>query len=374
MTDAASWAAREVARVRDDPAGRSALAALFYRDAGGPLRRYGSAELSFLRWEAGRGVLAARSATAGGSPWWRAVNERLLRDKVEADLLAAGAPGEPRARSVELWLALLDVPGPAAWYRAHNASIVAAYLEHEPLAAEELPVERFMMNVALLRVLYAHALVAQPRLALGHLAPLGPLLADPRGPTVGLFLDLRRSFPSRYPLHMPLGRAIAAERPAARALDYGVIAPRLPELYAFAAAVLEEPRLTALLDDGAPGYAWPHEDRSVWQSGNTGARYLRVLARLTGAAEGYSRQFGQPPPSSGRSGLLDDVQPAHGQLVDLELADGQPLDRHLADGQAVDRHRADGRRPRGEGEHGGEGDAPRDRRHRRGGEFGGRAP
>jgi hypothetical protein len=55
-----------------------------------------------------------------------------------------------------------------------NASIVTGYLEHQALAAAELSAERFMLKVALARVLCAHALAAAPRLALGPLAPLGP--------------------------------------------------------------------------------------------------------------------------------------------------------------------------------------------------------
>jgi hypothetical protein len=74
-------------------------------------------------------------------------------------------------------------------------------------------------------------------------------------------------------------------------MDYGVIAPRLPDLYAFSAAALAEPRLTGLLDDGAPAYAWPHADRFFWSAGNTG-RHLRALAVLTGVGPAYDRQFG----------------------------------------------------------------------------------
>jgi hypothetical protein len=290
VTDASSQAAAQFDRVRDDPAGRYQLAARFYRQSEGPRRRYGAAELSFLRWLLARGVLAPTDADAPGSPWWRAVNERLLRDKLEADLVADRAPGTPSAASVERWVTFLREPAPGSWYRAHNASITAAYLDHEALAAGERQVERFMMNVALLRVLYTHALVTQPRLALGPLAALGPLLADPRAPGVRLFLDLRRSFPSHYPVPVPLSEAIAREQPLARTLDYGVIAPRLPELYEFSATCLGEPRLTGLLDDGAPSYAWSPEDRSFWNAGNTG-RHLRAIAALTGARDGYDRQF-----------------------------------------------------------------------------------
>ena len=55
---------------------------------------------------------------------------------------------------------------PGAWYRAHNGSVVAGYLEHRDLAEAENEAERFFMNVVLCRVLYTHALVAAPRMSL----------------------------------------------------------------------------------------------------------------------------------------------------------------------------------------------------------------
>jgi len=48
------------------------------------------------------------------------------------------------------------------------------------------------MNVVLCRVLYAHALVAAPRIALGWLRPLAPVLGDPRLCMAGIFLQLSR--------------------------------------------------------------------------------------------------------------------------------------------------------------------------------------
>ena len=56
------------------------------------------------------------------------------------------------------------------------------------------------MNVALGRVLYAHALIAAPRLAVGRFAALGRLLGDPRLGMAGAFLSLGRVLPNRYPL------------------------------------------------------------------------------------------------------------------------------------------------------------------------------
>lgn len=297
MADAASRAEQRVARVRDDAAGRYTLAQEFYRRATGPRHQYGTAELSFMRWSLARGVLAPETADPPGSPWWRSVNERLLRDKAEAHLLAAEATGTASARSVELWVDFIRAPEPGRWYRAHNASIVAGYLQHEDLAAAELQVERFMMNVALLRVLFTHTMLVQPRLALGRLSALGPLVADPRHRAVQMFLDLGRSFPPEYPVTAPVEDTILDEHALARMLDYGVIAPRLPALYEFSAVSLDQPRLPDLLDDGVPAYVWPHEDRPIWYVGNTG-RHLRAIARATGV-----RLLWEPSPTaSGRRG------------------------------------------------------------------------
>ena len=132
--------------------------------------------------------------------WWRAVNERLLRDGCETVALLGGLPGEPSSQPVRLWLEFGAKPTGRNWYRAHNASIVAGYLEYRALAQAEGVPERFFMNVALARVLYAHALAGAPRLALGLFAPFGRLLGDPRLGMAGVFLSLRRVLPDRYPL------------------------------------------------------------------------------------------------------------------------------------------------------------------------------
>jgi len=289
--NAMSLAAAKVATVRDDAEGRYALAAEFYDAGKGERSRYGRAELSFLRWEIARGVLEPCSSTNPGSPWWRAINERLLRDKIEAELLSTGAAGDPPSRTVELWIEFIERPSAAHWYRAHNSSVIAGYLSHEALTENELPAERFMMNVALVRVIYAHALAANPRLALGLFAPVGRLFGDPRRGLVGFFLDLRGVFPQRYPLEgRKLEDLIAAERPLARALDWGIIASRLPELYDFAATSLEQPGIAKLIDDGTPCYAWPCCERSAWLR-DPGA-FLRLLIFATKAkGDGRRKQI-----------------------------------------------------------------------------------
>ena len=75
------------------------------------------------------------------------------------------------------------------------------------------------MNVALVRVLYAHALVGAPRLALGRVSALSRLLGDPRVGMAGVFLSLRRVLPDQIPArarHRALYRRRAASRSTAR--------------------------------------------------------------------------------------------------------------------------------------------------------------
>jgi len=163
--DALVGADAQVSAARDNPPARLALIERTYHGPTGqaplhlPFRR---AALSFMRWQAHRGVLNPLDASPRGSPWWRAMNERLLRDGCEALALSGGLPGEPSSQAVRLWLEFIAGPTARSWYRAHNASIVGGYLEHQLLAADEAAPERFFMNVALTRVLYAHALVGAP--------------------------------------------------------------------------------------------------------------------------------------------------------------------------------------------------------------------
>ncbi len=194
-------AAALVGAVRNDPARRLELAASFYDRRGGAagIRSYRRAELAFMRWQVRRGVLAAPDAERPGSPWWRAVNEGLLRDAWEARLLDSNEAGTASRPSVARWLQFLRQPSPRAWYLAHNASIVAGYLAHRDLAQREQPLERFFMDVALIRVLYAHSLLTAPRLALGRLAAAARLLADPRWRGADMFLSLHNILPRPVP-------------------------------------------------------------------------------------------------------------------------------------------------------------------------------
>jgi hypothetical protein len=262
--NAAALAASQVARVADDPEGRLALLHELYashngrgRDRHLPYRR---AAHAFMSWQLRRGLLEPLDAATPGSPWWRAVNARLLHDTAEARALAAGRAGSPSSHSVAAGLEFMSRPSARRWYRAHNHSIVSAYLAHWNLAEQEGRVERFFINLALVRVLYAHALVAAPRLALGPFAPVAPPLGDPRLGMTAIFLSLSRVLPATYPVGDDVRRFVADEHSFGHLLDVGVIQPRIDRLYQWSADELGIPALRDLVSGGVPTYAWGHAD------------------------------------------------------------------------------------------------------------------
>ncbi len=70
------------------------------------------------------------------------MNERLLFDGCEAVELAGGAPRGGRSTTTSLRSAFVRRPTGPNWYRAHNASIVAGYLDNRELAEAEGEAER----------------------------------------------------------------------------------------------------------------------------------------------------------------------------------------------------------------------------------------
>ena len=278
---AAEYAADQVAVVRDDPAARLGLLRSLYEPLPGrpelhlPYRR---AALSFMGWQLRRGLLEPLDSERPGSRWWRAVNERLLRDTGEARAHLLGRGGPTSSLSAAWSVAFAHRPSARRWYRAHNATIVMGYLDNRELAEAESHVERFFINLVLIRVLYAHALVAAPRLALGRMSPIGPLLGDPRLVMTGIFLSLSRVLPSSYPLRRNLSDYVADEHGVGRLLDLGMIQPRLDSLYSWSAAELSIPGLCDLLRDGVPAYAWDIADAAPWDPPPT--RLVRAARRV----------------------------------------------------------------------------------------------
>ena len=269
-----------------------------------------------------------------GSPWWRAMNERLLRDTCEARSRLLGHPGPASSPSVEPSIAFARQPSPRAWYLAHNVTIVRAYLDHRDLAERENRVERFFINLVLIRLLYAHALVAAPRLALAWLAPTARWLGDPRRAMTGIFLSVSRVLPDLYPLDGELDDYIADEHTVGRLLDVGVIVPRLTELYRWSADELRIPDLTDLVRDATPAYAWDPHDRQPWAPPPTrlvrAVRWALPPPPPRRRAAGTSRAASRRPPdrpqrarglvggSCGRSQEAEETRQERHEQRDLE--------------------------------------------------------
>lgn len=270
-----------IASVRDSPNARLSLMSDLYESPGqGESRQlpYRRAAMAFMRWQVDRGLLnpIGKPGNPPGSPWWRAVNERLLLDTTIGRAAYAGAMPQPLTTSSRLAFEFAVRPSAVTWYRAHNASIAAGYLDHRSLAENEGRVERFFINLILVRVLYAHALVASPKIALSWLGPLGPLLGDPRVGMTSMFLSLYRVLPSSYPVGDDLERFGAQEHGFGRLLDVGVIRPRIRTLFEWSAEELDLPGLLEILVDDVPAYAWDASDRAIWdQSPSLLARTAR---------------------------------------------------------------------------------------------------
>ena len=284
---AGTYADEWVARVRDDPQARLGLLRRLYEvprpvDRGYlPFRRAASA---FVGWQLRRGLLNPESDASPGSPWWRAVNEALLRDTCEASAIAFGRPGAPRTPGVVATLEFIRKPTARTWYRAHNLTIATAYVANEELARQEGRVERFFINLVLIRVLYAHALVANPRLAIGWLAPGGRILGDPRLGMTAIFLSLSRVLPATYPLEDNLNSYVDDESSLGHLLDVGIIVPRVGRLYDWSASELGLPELRRLLaqQGPTPSYAWDPADTEVWHPHPS--RLARAARRVVSAS------------------------------------------------------------------------------------------
>lgn len=281
MTEpAALTAAQRIAEVRNRPDARLELLRSSYVPLPGtpPLHlRYRRAALAFMSWQVRRGLLNPPEHTFPGSPWWRAVNERLLRDTCEARLRLLGQPGPGSSPSVEASVRFAQEPSVRGWYQAHNVTILTGYLDHRDLAEQENRIERFFLNLVLMRLLYAHALVEAPRLALSWLAPASRLLGDPRRAMTGMFLSISRVLPDSYPLTGELDGYIADEHTVGRLLDLGVIGPRLAELCEWSAEQLGMPEVAGLGQDAIPAYAWDPADSEPWKPPVT--RLVRVVRR-----------------------------------------------------------------------------------------------
>ncbi len=245
--------------VEDDPEARVRLRELFYhrawsRRSMGP----GLSELAFTRWECRRGVLAPPGR--GGSPWWRAVNDQIVLDAETAEsLLEAAADG--LSLGERAWWRWLHSGSDLDWYRAHNTSVVSAYIRHRELARAEPATERPFLNIVLYRVLFAQLMEEGKVVGGSHpgLRALARAVADPCLPGVEVLVNLPSFYPVSYPMSASelahaQGRGWWPGAEAVHAFDHLVVLPEAPRAYAVAADALCLPELLDYLHDDLPFY------------------------------------------------------------------------------------------------------------------------
>ncbi len=254
-----------LATVADAAAARVAFREHFYARLGIAGPHPGASELAFTRWEQRRGVLDP--ASSGGSAWWRAVNDQIVLDSETASRLPGTDPGL-LSKGEAAWQRWLSSRQDRDWYRAHNTSVVSAYIKHRELARLEPETEHALLNVVLYRVLYAQ-LMEEGRAAGGDhplLDALGQLAADPCMPAVDMVVHIDALYPDHYPMtpgehQQLLGRGGSLGALANRAFDDGVVLKRCRLAYHTAASVLELPGLLEFVTERGPFYPDPNDER-----------------------------------------------------------------------------------------------------------------
>ena len=216
-----------------------------------------------------RGVLEPPHGRRPGSPWWRAVNDRLLRDGCEAVALSGQAAGRASSPTVSHWIVvrrppdgrdLVRRPTPASWPPTWKTAIWP-----RPRTRRALLPERGAVPGPL-RARACRRAPARPRLASSGSPRCS---ADPRLGMTGIFLQLARVLPDAGPappaMSAPIVRRARVRPPAGLRGDHpgwisstrGQIAPARP------------PRASGPGSRRGTDLAWPFEDREVWRPGRS---------------------------------------------------------------------------------------------------------
>ncbi len=243
--------------VSGDPHKRLELRKAFYKECGHGSSivpfGYGESEIAFLEWEIRRGVLDKT-----GSPWWKSVNSMFIFYSTWAWILSGKGreliPGQELPVPVFLWLNYIKKPGSAAWYRAHNSSIISGYLNNKINALQENRFEQKFMNIVLYRVLFAQAMTEG-----AEFSELGKILADPELPAVQAITGLPEFYPEVYPLKESdyseiTGKGYNPVEAGVRFLDDILIHPELTDLYRNAAVWDMNPDVMKMINNGQPCY------------------------------------------------------------------------------------------------------------------------
>lgn len=220
---------------------------------------FGISELDFMKWEIRRGVLNPLDhSEAKGSRWWRDVNlQFIIISQTAAEIHEGKLPGHTVNNEIQMWLDYFKKRTGKAWYRAHNASIVKAYLNCREQALEESKYEQVFMNEVLYRLLYAQAMEEDDSL-FGEFGVLG---SNPMTPAVDIMVKIPAFYPESYPMNQEeikfvLHKGHGIEGVFEKTFDEFLILEHIQSLYKLASKWTNIPALRRLLKSKKPIY--PH--------------------------------------------------------------------------------------------------------------------
>ena len=216
---------------------------------------YGNSELAFMKWE-NRRVLHS-DPNAPKSEWWDAINLRFIYlSELGAKARETNFPKNKLPVPARFWVEFIENPDATSWYRAHNSSIIDAYLKYPDLAKKENLPEQIFINVVLYRLLFAQAMVEGKDFAFGR---LGKIFAHPKSSAVDLITQFESFYPENYPMteeeqnHL-LGKCHNLHALGMKFLDDVLIEPEFAALYKNASEWNQQPLLTQLLVANKPAY------------------------------------------------------------------------------------------------------------------------
>lgn len=163
------------------------------------------------------------------------------------------------------WRAYFAKPNQRTWFRAHNATVLAATLTHRAEALREPAEEQQLIRIVLRRVVYAQALAEG---ATKWLGPLGHAFVHPHAPLVRALLASTYFYPDRYPVafeditrtssELPQHKGSAALVWLARTIEERAVQNNLVDLIAAVGQWNDQPGLDGLLShDGSFAYPAP---------------------------------------------------------------------------------------------------------------------
>ena len=245
--------------IKDNPEARLKSREAFYKKYGDATLGefgYGNSELAFMKWK-NRRMLHSTDSKKPTSEWWNAINLWFIYlSELGAKAKESNFPKNKLPVPARFWYEFIEKPDAVLWYRAHNSSIIDAYLKYPELAKKENLPEQVFINIVLYRLLFAQAIVEGKAFAFSR---LGKIFAHPKNNAVDLITQFETFYPENYPMtqeeqnHL-LGKCHNLHVLGMKFLDDVLIEPEFADLYHHASEWNKQAQLVNLLVDNKPAY------------------------------------------------------------------------------------------------------------------------